>query len=112
MKNTRNKEQARGLFRVMLRGREYLGTAEQHHAKVVAPDILMALHRAIEALEIDPAKLGGAAVTLISEHTALAEGKVFDMARRSRGFGERGGWTFRDALPARRPEGPRRTEAL
>ena len=100
------------LFRVMLRGREYLGTAEEHHAKVVAPDFLTALTRAIEALRLDPAKLGGSAVTVISETTEMVDGKVFDMARRSRGFGERGGWTFRHALPARSHEGPRTTEAL
>lgn len=105
------KEQARRLYRVIFRGREYLGTAEQYHAKVVAPDFATALNRACSALHLDPAMLEGAAVTLIAETTELADGKVFDLARRSRGFGERGGWTLRDALPAREPTGPRKTEA-
>jgi hypothetical protein len=46
------------------------------------------------------------------EETELEDGKVFDFARRSRGFGERGGWTFRDVLPLKMPTGPRKTEAL
>ena len=111
MSNKENAGKPRKLFRVMIRGREYLGTAAQHHAKVVAPDFLTAIQYAIEALELDPAKLDGAAATLIRDVTALPLGRVFDMARRSRGFGERGGW-LRDVLPARRPDGPRKTEAL
>jgi hypothetical protein len=111
MTKKENTEEPRKLFRVMIRGREYLGTAEQHRAKVVAPDFLTAIRLAIEALKLDPARLDGAAATLIRDRTALAQGRVFDMARRSRGFGERGGW-LRDVLPARRPDGPRKTEAL
>ncbi len=102
----------RSLFRVIFRGAEYMGTAEQFHAKVVAPDFATALSRACEALGLDPVKLDGAAVTLIHEDTELADGKVFDFARRSRGFGERGGWTFRDLLPKKEATGPRKTEAL
>jgi hypothetical protein len=100
------------LFRVIFRGREYLGTGEQFHAKVVAPDFVTALERACEALNLDATKIDGAAITLIADHTELAEGKVFDLARRSRGFGERGGWTFRDALPAKESTGPRKTPVL
>lgn len=106
------KEQPRRLFRVIFRGREYLGTAEQYHAKVVAPDFASALDRACKALSLDPSRLEGAAVTLIRDETELSDGKVFDLARRSRGFGERGAWTFRDVLPAKEPSGPRETEAL
>jgi hypothetical protein len=106
------KKQKRSLFRVIFRGREYMGTAEQFHAKVVAPDFASAITRACEALQLDPDKLEGAAVTLIREDTELKDGKVFDFARRSRGFGERGGWTFRDVLPSREYSGPRKTEAL
>lgn len=112
MAKKRKKDSARRLFRVMLRGQEYLGTAEQWHAKVVAPDFLSALQLALEALELDPVRLDGSAVTLIAEDTELRDGKVFDVARRSRGFGERGGWTFRDVLPEKRPTGPRSTEVL
>ncbi len=112
-KGTKEKKKPRRLFRVMLRGHEYLGTGEQFHAKVVAPDFATALDRVTEALGLDPAKLDGAAVTLIAEDTELAEGKVlFDLARRSRGFGERGGWIFREALPAKQSSGPRTTEVL
>jgi hypothetical protein len=110
-KGQRGKEEPRRLYRVIFRAREYLGTAEQFHAKVVAPDFATALNRACTGLQLDPATLDGAAVTLIAESTELADGKVFDLARRSRGFGERGGWTLRDALPAKEPTGPRKTEA-
>ena len=102
----------RRLFRVIFRGREVYGTAEQFHAKVVAPDFASALARACQALNLDQTKVDSAAVTLIAEDTELTEGKVFDLARRSRGFGERGGWVFRDALPAKESKGPRDTEWL
>ncbi len=111
-KERKGKIKSRSLFRVILRGREYMGTAEQFHAKVVAPDFTSALTRACEALDLDPSRMEGAAVTLIREETELEDGKVFDFARRSRGFGERGGWTFRDVLPLKMPTGPRKTEAL
>jgi len=102
----------RRLFRVIFRGREVYGTAEQFHAKVVAPDFASALSRACKALNLDQSKVDSAAVTLIAEDTELGDGKVFDLARRSRGFGERGGWVFRDALPAKESKGPRDTEWL
>lgn len=102
----------RRLFRVIFRGREVYGTAEQYHAKVVAPDFAAALSRACAALGLDQMKVDSAAVTLIADATELADGKVFDLARRSRGFGERGGWVFRDALPAKESKGPRDTEWL
>jgi hypothetical protein len=108
----KKKEKKRSLFRVIFRGREYMGTAEQIHAKVVAPDFATALDRACVALDLDPSRLEGAAVTLIREDTELKDGKVFDFARRSRAFGERGGWTFRDVLPRKEFSGPRSTEAL
>ncbi len=113
-KTRRRKEQAvtRKLFRVIFRGHEFRGTAEQFHAKVVASDFATALSRACQALGLDPNRLDGAAVTLIADETELADGKVFDLARRSRGFGERGGWVFRDALPAKEGGGPRSTEML
>ncbi len=100
----------RHLFRVIFRGKPYLGSAEQFHAKVVAPDFATAVKRVCEEMELDPSKLEGAAVTLIREDTELADGKVFDFARRSRGFGERGGWHFKDALPQKQSTGPRKTE--
>jgi hypothetical protein len=102
----------RNLFRVIFRGREYLGTAEQFHAKVVAPDFATALSRACHAMQLDPSKLEAAAVTLMKEDTELADGKVFDFARRSRGFGERGGWVFKDVLPQKQATGPRKTGLL
>ncbi|NIR42411.1 MAG: hypothetical protein GWN99_13550 [Gemmatimonadetes bacterium] len=111
-KRNKKNQKVRNLYRVILRGAEYLGTAEQFHAKVVAPDFAAALARACDALELDRAKLDSAAVTLIQEDTELADGKVFDFARRSRGFGERGGWTFKDVLPTKEPTGPRKTEVL
>ena len=111
-KKKASKNQRSRLFRVIFRGHDVLGTAEQYHAKVVAPDFASALSRVCEALALDPARLDGAAVTLIAEETELRDGKVFDLARRSRGFGERGGWTFRDALPAKEATGPRKTEVL
>ncbi len=111
-KTKRAEKQKRKLFRVIFRGREYLGTAEQFHAKVVAADFSTALSRACEAMNLDPGRLDGAAVTLIAEDTELADGKVFDFATRSRGFGERGGWVFRDLLPRKEYTGPRNTEAL
>lgn len=104
------KEHARKLFRVIFRCHEYLGTAEQFHAKVVATDFATAVERVCAAMELDPTKLEGVAVTLIREDTELADGKVFDFARRSRGFGERGGWHFKDILPQKQPTGPRKTE--
>lgn len=105
-------ERPRRLFRVIFRGKEIYGTAEQFHAKVVAYDFAEALSRACEALNLDVTKVDSAAVTLIADETELADGKVFDLARRSRGFGERGGWVFRDALPAKESHGPRDTEWL
>ena len=100
----------RHLFRVIFRGKQYLGSAEQFHAKVVAPDFATAVERVCEAMRLDPNKLEGVAVTLVRENTELADGKVFDFARRSRGFGERGGWHFKDALPQKQSTGPRKTE--
>ncbi|HSG81011.1 MAG TPA: hypothetical protein VLC48_02070 [Gemmatimonadota bacterium] len=108
----KKKGNKRNLYRVIFRATEYLGTAEQFHAKVVAPDFATAMTRACDALGLDRDKLDGAAVTLISENTELADGKVFDFARRTRGFGERGGWIFKDLLPRKEAEGPRQTEAL
>lgn len=102
----------RRLFRVIFRGHDYLGTGEQFHAKVVAPDLQSALTRVCKALGLDPSMLDSVAVTLVADETELADGKVFDLARRSRGFGERGAWTFKDVLPARLPGGPRKTELL
>lgn len=102
----------RRLFRVIFRGHDVLGTTEQYHAKVVAPDFATALGRACAALRLDPSRVEAAAVTLIADQTELGDGKVFDLARRSRGFGERGGWTFKDALPEKAATGPRKTEAL
>ncbi len=99
-------------FRVIFRGQEFLGTAEQWHAKVVAADLLTAVTRALEAMNLDAALLDGSAATLISDETELADGKVFDVARRSRAFGERGGWTLRDDLPERQSTGPRETPLL
>jgi hypothetical protein len=115
MKGKKGKKATEGphrLYRVIFRGREYLGTGEQYHAKVVAPDFATALTRACTALHLDADALDGAAVTLVAESTELADGKVFDLARRSRGFGERGGCTLRDALPAKEPTGPRKTEVI
>jgi hypothetical protein len=100
----------RHLFRVIFRGKQYLGAAEQFHAKVVASDFATAVERVCAAMQLDPTKLEGVAVTLMKEDTELADGKVFDFARRSRGFGERGGWHFKDALPQKQPTGPRKTE--
>ncbi|MGD8698963.1 MAG: hypothetical protein PVJ43_06715 [Gemmatimonadales bacterium] len=100
----------RHLYRVIFRGKHYLGSAEQFHAKVVATDFATAVERVCAAMELDPTKLEGVAVTLIREDTELADGKVFDFARRSRGFGERGGWHFKDILPQKQPTGPRKTE--
>lgn len=105
-------EESKKLFRVILRAQEYMGTAEQWHVKVVAPNFLSALQRALDELEIDATKLEGSAVTMAAESTELPEGKVFDVARRARAFGERGAWTFREDLPDRRPGGPRETELL
>ncbi len=114
-KKTKQKQGAsarKRLFRVIFRGHDYLGTGEQYHAKVVAPDLRSALSRVCEALGLDPGALDSVAVTLVADETELADGKVFDLARRSRGFGERGAWTFKDILPARIPGGPRKTELL
>jgi len=100
----------RHLYRVIFRGKPYLGSAEQFHAKVVAPNFPCAVERVCEAMQLDPTKLEGVAVTLIREDTELVDGKVFDFARRSRGFGERGGWHFKDILPQKLSTGPRKTE--
>ena len=105
-------KEGRCLFRVIFKGREYMGTAEQFHAKVVAQDFATAVNRACEAMDLDPAKLEGAVVTLIKEDVELKDGLVFDFARRSRAFGERGGWTVRDALPRKEPTGPRSSGIL
>ena len=111
-KKTESEKTKRHLFRVIFRSKEYMGTAEQFHAKVVAPDFATAVKRACDAMELDPQKLDGAAVTLMREDTELADGKVFDFARRSRGFGERGAWQVRDLLPRKEPTGPRKTGML
>ncbi len=111
-KGKAKKGKDRKLFRVIFRGSEYLGAAEQFHAKVVAPDFATALKRACDALGLDLTKVDGAAVTLIADNTELADGKVFDFARRSRAFGERGGWVFKDILPRKEATGPRKTEVL
>ena len=66
----------------------------------------------IGELEIDPDRLDGSAVTMIADSTELADGKVFDVARRARAFGERGAWIFREDLPDKKPEGPRKTPLL
>ncbi len=105
-------EHGRKLYRVIFRAQEYMGTAEQWHAKVVAPDFMSAVNRALGELEIDPDRLDGSAVTMIADSTELADGKVFDIARRARAFGERGAWIFREDLPDKKPEGPRKTPLL
>ena len=106
------KQEKPKLFRVIFRGHEYLGTAEQFHAKVVAHDFATAMKRACDAMGLDPVKIDGAAVTLVSAETELADGKVFDFARRSRAFGERGGWVCWDLRPRKESEGPRKTELI
>ncbi len=106
------KEPTKKLFRVIFRGHEYLGTAEQFHAKVVSHDFATALKLACDAMGLDPEKIDGAAITMISADTELADGKVFDFARRSRGFGERGGWVCWDLRPRKEPEGPRKTPLI
>ena len=111
-KKSEPEQEKRKLFRVIFRGHEYLGTAEQFHAKVVAHDFATALKRACDTMGLDPEKIDGAAITLISADTELADGKVFDFARRSRGFGERGGWVFWDVRPRKEPTGPRDTEII
>jgi hypothetical protein len=108
----KKKNDSRRLFRVIFRGHEYLGTAEQYHAKVVAPDFATAMKLACDAMSLDPKVIDGAAVTLISEDTELADGKVFDFAKRSRAFGDRGGWVCWNVLPRKEPTGPRRTSLL
>ena len=89
------------LYRVATRGRQYLGTAEEHHAKVVAADFLTAMQLTVESFQLDPASLQGVVVTLICEDCELEEGTVFDKGHRCRGFGERGGW-LPDCPPPRR----------
>lgn len=111
-KNNEPEKEKPKLFRVIFRGHEYLGTAEQFHAKVVAIDFATALRLACDAMGLDKEKIDGAAITLISAETELAEGKVFDFARRSRGFGERGGWVCWDLRPRKEPEGPRKTPLI
>ena len=67
-RQTRCKEKSgpgRHLFRVIFRGKQYLGSAEQFHAKVVATDFATAVERACEAMQLDPTKLEGVAVTLM-----------------------------------------------
>ena len=100
------------LYRVIFRRKEYLGTAEQLHAKVVAFDFATAMKRACDALGLDPAHLEGAVVSLIQENTEMSDGKVFDFARRTRAFGERGGWTWKNILPRKDPTGPRKNPLL
>lgn len=90
------------LYRVMIRGQEYLGTAEEYQANVVAPDSPAAVCLTIEALKLDPASVQGVVVTLMRENGELPEGEVFAVSHRYRGFGERGGWVP-DSPPARRP---------
>ena len=104
--------EAKKVYRVILRAQEYLGTAEQWHAKVVAPDFMSALQRCLKELEMDTDRLDGSAVTMVCESTELADGKVFDVARRARAFGERGAWIFRDEAPVKTDQGPRKTELL
>jgi hypothetical protein len=111
-KKNKPSEPKRKLFRVIFRGREYLGTAEQFHAKVVAVDFATAIKRACDAMELDPERIDGAAITLICADTELADGKVFDFARRSRGFGERGGWVCWDLQPRKQSTGRRETEII
>lgn len=96
------------LYRVFLKTSEYVGATEQWHAKVVASDLLGALEGTLERLSLDPEILENANVTLIGESTELPAGKVFDIARRSRAFGERGAWVD---LPEKSPE-PRETPLL
>jgi hypothetical protein len=105
-------EKRPNLYRVIFRRKEYLGTAEQLHAKVVAFDFATAMKRACDALGLDPAALEGAVVTLIQEDTEIRDGKVFDFARRTRAFGERGGWTWKHILPRKDPTGPRKNPLL
>jgi hypothetical protein len=100
----------RRLFRIIFRGPEYLGTWDEWHAKVVAPDVLAAVRRGLEALELETEDLSGSAVTLIADETELPEGKVFELARRSRAFGQRGAWI--DEPPQRESDEPRKTPLL
>jgi hypothetical protein len=98
--------QGRRLYRVAIRGQEYLGTAEEHHAKVVASDFLTAVRLSIEAFELDSSKVDGVTVTLLCEDCELPEGEVLDRCHRCRGFGERGGWLPDSARRARRRHTP------
>ena len=105
-------EKKPNLYRVIFRRKEYLGTAEQFHAKVAAHDFNTALQLACDALDLDPVSLEGAVVTLIHENTEIRDGKVFDFARRTRAFGERSGWTWKNLLPRKDPTGPRKNPLL
>jgi hypothetical protein len=103
-------KERRKLFRVIFRGPEFLGTWDEWHAKVVADDIHAAIDRALEHLQLDQVALHGALVTMIATETELPEGKVFEAARRSRAFGQRGAWI--DEPVERRPGEPRKTPLL
>ncbi len=70
------------------------------------------MNRALEAMNLEAATLDGSAATVISDETELTDGSVFDVASRSRGFGERSGWTPRDDLPERQFTGLRETPLL
>lgn len=102
-------KQAR-LFQVIFRGPEFLGTWDEWHAKVVADEMQTAIERALEHLELDQAELHGVLVTMIATGTELPEGKVFEAARRSRAFGQRGAWI--DEPVERKPGEPRKTPLL
>lgn len=106
----RTQESERRLFRVLFRGPEFLGTWDEWHAKVVAADIETAIERVIHHFELHEVDLHGAFVTMISERTELPEGKVFEAARRSRAFGQRGAWI--DEPVERKPGEPRKTPLL
>ncbi len=113
MAEKNEKRSTRKLFRMTFRGREPLGTSGQWQAKVVSDGPVAALDRALEALELQEAEIEGVHITLIAERTELPEGRVFDIARRSVAFGERGAWTLQEPVPERSPdEGPRKTPLL
>ena len=99
------------LFRVTFRGHDYLGAWDEWQAKVVARDLVAAVHRMLEYLEIPEQDLTGAAITVIADNTELPEGKVLEPARRSRAFGQRGAWI--EEPEERKPvESPRKTPLL
>jgi hypothetical protein len=99
------------LFRVTFRGHDYLGAWDEWQAKVVARDLLTAVHSMLQFLDLPEEDLTGANVTLVAEETELPEGRILEPARRSRGFGQRGAWI--EEPPERKAqEEPRKTPLL